>query len=49
MHHFQSTFGCCCSGIPVLPTVCFDFDAAVFWCQLLGFTYFVIPNGYIRF
>jgi hypothetical protein len=32
-----------------LPAVSFGFGAAVFWRQLLGFTYFVIPNSYIRF
>jgi hypothetical protein len=29
--------------------ISFDFDAEVLWRQLLGFTYFVKPNGCIRF
>ena len=39
---------CCCSGVPVLPVISVYFDAEVFWRQLLGFAYFVKPNGCIR-
>ena len=32
--------GCCYSGVLVLSVVSVDFDAEVFWRQLLVFTYF---------
>jgi hypothetical protein len=34
---------------PVLSVIFVDFGVEVFWRQLLGFTYFVKPNGSIRF
>jgi hypothetical protein len=33
----------------VFSVISVDFDAEVFWHQLHGFTYFVKPNGCIRF
>jgi hypothetical protein len=43
-----SISGCCCSCVPALSIVAVGFDAEAFWCQLLGLTYFVQPNGCIR-
>jgi hypothetical protein len=39
--------GCCYSCVPAL-SVAIDFDAETFWCQLLGLTYSVKPNGCIH-
>ena len=33
----------------VLSVISVDFDAEVFWHQLLGFTYFAKPNGCVHF
>jgi hypothetical protein len=44
-----SVSGCCYSGVSVLSVISVDFEAEVFWRQLLGFTNFAQPTGCIRF
>ena len=50
MHKYKikSIFAYCYFGILVLHVVSIDFDMDVLIRQLLGFTYFVAPNGCIR-
>jgi hypothetical protein len=43
-----SISGCCYSDVPALSVISVEFDAVVFWRQLLGFTYFVEPNLYTK-
>jgi hypothetical protein len=40
-----SQFGWGCSGVVAFTVISVDFYADVFRRQLLGFTYFVKPNG----